>query len=226
MKSNGGTMKKIFVIFLCIVNLYGSTTMKISYAEDLEGIEEMSLVRQSIISCFEKLDYKVEFVSFPNKRSLELVNSGEVDGEFPRTIEVLTDYKNLFLVKVPVKYENFYAYYMGESKYNEWKNLDNKRVGVTFGSYVSENSLAKNVKNFKIEKLKDRQALFNMLLSGRVDVLYLPESVGNRIVKDNPKHKLFKSNKPLFTEELYLVMNKKHLKIKSELEKQMKKTLN
>lgn len=218
-------MKKIFVIFLSIVNLFGSTTIKISYAEDLEGIEAMIPVRQLILKSFSKLNYNVEFLSFPNKRSLELTNSGEVDGEFPRTIEVLSDYKNIFSIEVPVKYEKFYAYCLGEKKYNNWADLDNKKIGITFGSYVSENSLIKNVKNAKVEKLKDRQALFNMLLSGRVDILYLPESVGDKILKDNLKHKLFKSKKPLFTEELFLVMNKKYIKIKPELEKQMKKTL-
>lgn len=171
------------------------------------------------------MGYSVEYLSHPSLRSIKDVNSGELDGDLPRTKAILGSYKNIIFVNVPINNQKFYVYSKYENIYLKYKNLENKNIGITFGSTISKQVIGKNVKKSNISELKDITSLKDMLISDRVDLLFLPESLGKALMETFPKEKIRKSDKPFESIDFYLVLNKKHKNLKEKIETELKKQL-
>ena len=172
---------------------------------------------------FRNLGYEVEYVFYPKVRSRENVESGFADGDFPRIKERATEFKNIFVVEEPLEVLDYELYYLGYSKNIEWKDLENKNIGIVFGSSFASQTLDKYLKNKKIEELKDMFSLVSMLKSGRVDYLFLSELYGDELLLQFPKEGIVKSKNVMAKSDFFLLMNKKNLSLKEKLEKEIKK---
>jgi len=161
----------------------------------------------------------------PSLRSIDDADSGKIDGDMPRAKEIIKLYKNVFQLDIEIDRTKLYAYTLNNEKILEFKDLENKKIGIIMGTPMIENILLINVKKYSIEKLKDIYALGNMLKTGRVDLLFIPETVGEQLLNQYPKDNFKKSEKPISEIVYYLDLNKKHIKLKDNLEKEMKKII-
>jgi len=218
-------MKKFIIFILIVISLSSKEILTIGIYEMTRDIPEMVKFRGELTESLLNLGYDVNYVYLPSLRSIEEANSGEIDGDMPRADEIIKLYKNVFQVDVVIDRTKLYAYTLNTEKILSFKDFENKKIGIILGTPMFENILIKNVKKYNVEKLKDIYALRNMLKIGRVDLLFLPETVGEQLINAYPKDKYKKSNKPISEIVYYLDLNKKYLKLKEPLEKEMKKIM-
>ena len=198
--------------------------IKINYPPEFKGLELEEKLVTVVSDSFKSIGYNVIFTTLPNLRGLEEANNGNIDGEFPRAKIVADKYKNLFYLKVPLFTEKFFAYSLNE-KYNTWKEIEGKKVGIHFGTKILSIVISKNTKKIETYELKDRKALYQMLKSGRVDLLFIQESLGDKIIEENNQSFIVKSDAPLYEDSFYLLLNKKYIKLQTLLEKELVKNL-
>lgn len=218
-------MKKFIIFILIVISLSSKEILTIGIYEMTRDIPEMVKFRGELTESLLNLGYDVNYVYLPSLRSIEEANSGEIDGDMPRVDEIIKLYKNVFQVDVVIDRTKLYAYTLNTEKILSFKDFENKKIGIILGTPMFENILIKNVKKYNVEKLKDIYALRNMLKIGRVDLLFLPETVGEQLINTYPKDKYKKSSKPISEIVYYLDLNKKYLKLKEPLEKEMKKIM-
>lgn len=214
--------KLIFFIFVSLYLLGTTKELKINYAPEYKGLELTEKLEKNLSLSFSNIGYKINFTNLPNLRGLEEANNGNIDGEFPRGKFIIDSYKSLFYIDVTLFSENFFAYSL-DKKYNTWKDIEGKKIGIHFGSKISEINLSQNTKKTQVFYLKDRKALYQMLESKRIELLFLSEKLGDKIIEENNASFILKGEKPLYEDNFYLLLNKKHLNLKPLIEKELVK---
>lgn len=218
-------MKKIILFMLLALTLFSQEKFKVGIASTATELKEVIDFQNAFNLTMKTLGYDVEYISLPNLRSLNDVNNGNLDGDLPRTKAVLLNNENIFLVDVSLSKQKFYVYSKDKKSYTNYKSLENKKIGLTFGSTISKQLIQKNVKKFEINELKEVESMKNMLISGRDDLLFLPEAIGSALLEKYPKANIKKSDEIFETIDFYLVLNEKHLNIKKRIEDELKKQL-
>ena len=216
--------------FLCIVlllsNLVMGQVITLGIPDIAKESEELYLAQQRIKNSFAELGYDTKFVFLPTLRAIDSANKGEIDGIFPKIGKDILAYENLFVVEEPIsKYSITYSiYYRGvEGGTDNWKTLENKKIGVLFGNTLSRALIEKNVKNFEIQEGKSIFAMKNLIETERVDYVLLVDTYEEEFMKMFEKKDIKKSLHPIYSTSAYLVMNKKFIGIKKKLEDEMKK---
>lgn len=216
-------MRKFILILLVKFMLFANPIITISIADNHRGSDGIIIEQELVRNSLKNLGYEVEYEFYPKVRSLENVENGLADGDFPRIKERVLEFKNIFVVEEPLEVLDYSVYYIGASRVVEWDDLENKDIGVVFGSSFATQSLDKNLKNKTVEELKDLPSLLKMLKSGRVNYLFLSELYGDELIKLFSKEGIVKSKNVLTQSNFYLLMNKKNIKMKEKLEKEIKK---
>ena len=221
-------MKFLFIVLLWS-NLVIGQVIQLGIPDIAKESEELYIAQQRIKDSFAKLGYETKFVFLPTLRAHDSANKGDVDGFFPKIGKDISAYENLFLVEEPIsKYSIAYSvYYIGsESGIDNWKSLDNKKIGILFGNNLSRILIEKNVKNFEILEGKSLFAMKNFMESGRVDYVLLVDTYEGEFMKMFEKKGIKKSEHPIYNTSAYLIMNKKYIGIKKKLEEEIKKSKN
>ena len=218
-------MKKYIIFILMVMSLFSRETLKIGVYEMTRDIPEMVEFRAALTQSLKNLGYDVDYIYLPSLRSIEDTDKGILDGDMPRVKEVIKSYKNIFQIDIEIDRTKLYAYNLNGEKILNFKDFENKKIGIILGTPIFDSILMKNVKKYSVEKLKDVDALGNMLKAERVDLLFLPESVGDQLLNKYPKANIRKNEKPISEVIYYLDLNKKYLKLKEPLELEMKKQL-
>ena len=217
-------MKKLILFFLIVVVVFSKEKFKVGIASTAVGLEEVISFQNVLSTSMKNLGYDVEYITLPTLRSLNDVNNGDLDGDLPRTKVILQNNKNIFFLEVSISNQNFYVY--SKNNYANYKSLENKKIGIAFGSTISKQLIKKNVKTFIMDELKDVESMKNMLNSGRNDLLFLPEAIGSVLLEKYPLENIKRSDKRFETVDFYLVLHKKHLNLKSKIEAELRKELN
>ena len=97
-------MKKILLFIFFSTMLFSNPPIIISIADNHKESEGIKIEQELLTNSFKNLGYEVEYVFYPKVRSLENVELGLADGDFPRIKERASEFKNIFVVEEPLKF--------------------------------------------------------------------------------------------------------------------------
>ncbi|XGC79663.1 substrate-binding periplasmic protein [Bdellovibrio bacteriovorus] len=154
---------------------------------------------------------KIEFVQTPMKRSLMLVQAGELDGELLRKRN--DDHSNLIFSHKPIGHSIFRVIYLKTNKVFDEANLTKFRgLKILNNDSTSEEEKKRGLKLVEVPTL---QAALKMLDAKRVDFVIISESAIDALNLDES----YATSRNFYERvPLHLVLNKKHKDLMAGLE--------
>ena len=141
----------------------------------LEGSANSIPVELILREAYNQLGIDLEVSYFPARRSLQLANKGQFDGELQRVDGLDKTYTNL--IKVPIKVGAFggMAFTTGlRFRVNGWHSLKDFRIGIVRSVAFVE----KGTQELNTVSARNSENLFRMLKKGRFDVAVVSEPSG------------------------------------------------
>lgn len=156
----------------------------------------------------------------PSERSITNANEGVVDGEFLRIAGIESIYSNLVMIPEDICENSFAAFTMDQKvRLSGWKSLKQYDVGYINGWKILETNAA-NAKS--IFRVKDDTALFELLKSGRVDLVLFEGLRGKNFIDKNGINGVRQLQPALATRKMYLYLHKKHVELIPEITSALK----
>lgn len=193
----------------------GEKTYVLSYSS---GSKFHALVRERTKAVYDRAGLKVKFVSLPHNRSLLSANDGSVDGDVGRVPSVEEKYPNILRVNAKLMELSGAVYTLNpDIKTYDESILSKYRVGYVLGVRWAQ----KKMVGHPAVTVGDYDALFEMLLQGRVDlVLATVVSTDEILDRLGERAKQVRKLQPfVFTAPIYHYVNKNNVDIVPLLEK-------
>lgn len=186
--------------------------------------ENFSCAHNALTNAYKNLNYDINFLTLPSKRSLKEANSGNVDGEMLRAIGVEKRYPNL--IHVPIVLCSVESVLLANKAVtiNSLADLKNYRIGITTG-YVDQENIARKY-NLNVMRAAKDEILQIMLLRDRVDIIFSTEQKAHTLLQkyqDNEKYNIYKVKTLNRKIDLYHYIHKKHQAILPMLTEELKK---
>lgn len=165
----------------------------------------------------------IEFnaLHLPSLRSLEVSNSGKLDGEVQRSSNFKKITQNLYpnLIRIDCKLLSVYLTVFAKNTITitNWHDLQNYSIAYYRGRKDVGKFLANVLKVDNIYRVNTDIQAFHMLAAGRVDIVISESRVGNEIINSNTKLNNIFEIKRLHQSDIYSYIHKKHEKILPKL---------
>jgi polar amino acid transport system substrate-binding protein len=165
---------------------------------------------------YERLGIKMELTLLPSARSLKAADHGDFDAELARFTQIEGEYPNLLRVPIPLGSVQYSPYVRAGSDFaeiNSMKALRDSplRIGVRLGAKFAE----KELKGHVLNQVQTYNALFQMLLLNRVDVVLAPTSQLQEEIEQSAEDlragfKTIQRLKPIFDQPIYHYLHKRN----------------
>lgn len=161
-----------------------------------------------LIEAYRRIGIELEFIRLPGNRSIITANSGLSDGEVNRLKFVLTKYKNLRLVPVPIFFSKLSAFTRNsEAKIDDWSSLKNYRTATPASFKFVVNKL-KGYPQFHVTK--NSSTSLDLLRDNQVDIAVLNRYEASRLIKLFGYRGILAIEPPLETLPIYHLLHKKN----------------
>ena len=151
---------------------------------------------------------EVKTVILPSERSLISANEGVIDGDYIRIDGVQHTYQNLIMVPESVCDYEFTAFTKKTGvKLTSWADLSRYHVAFITGWKILENNVRSPK---KLTKVKNADALFELLANDRADVVLIEKKQGEMLVRKHRIERARAVSPPLAVRKMYLYLNRKH----------------
>jgi len=198
-----------FIVFALSMFVFPSLSLSVERLQlsKIEGSVLTKISEQVLVEAYQKLDIKIEFVSFPAKRGLMISNEGSVDGEVHRIKKVDYKYPNLIRVPTAINLAEVVVFTLDKPfKIQGWHSLKPYKIGIMRGIVVAE----EGTKEMDVEAFNSYDQVFMMLKFKRIDVGVLTR-VGGLYYLSSLKFKDIKLlEPPILQHGLYHYLNIKH----------------
>jgi len=160
---------------------------------------------------FAALGYQLNFAFYPGVRSLIMSNTGQVDGELLREVNIDKKYTNLRLLSLYLTFQPA-LYGRKDSTLPSGETPVLKTVAITRGGVLSVGNIPEDIFTLKSVKISGIQQAFNLVISGRVDSLLMSQELFNYLAKLKPElaTQLVKLSPAIAPVNLYTYLHKKH----------------
>lgn len=170
---------------------------------DGRGFEDLILKE-----AFRRVGISIRTSQLPSERALLNVNQGIDDGLYVKIAGVEAGYPNLVRVPEPVCDYEFAAFGRDPSlKITGYPSLASFSIAFIRGWKNPEAATA-GMKS--VTRVKDDQALFEMLLDGRVDLIVYESLQGRLWIRNHGLTGIHQIGPPLATSEMFLYLNARH----------------
>lgn len=173
----------------CLTNLTFVLILLASYSASAEDIavatfsldtRQVDMAIRVMQPIYKRIGYDMSVVRFPGKRSLVEANKGTTQAELVRIRVIEEDYPNLIRVPYAIGSIKVIAITKNDRyPINQQSDMLDKRVGILRGVEVFDTL----TQGFRREVVNDIDSLFELLLSGRVDLILFPDSGVQKYVK-------------------------------------------
>ncbi|WP_411993693.1 substrate-binding periplasmic protein [Agarivorans sp. DSG3-1] len=174
-------MKMIVLVMLMLISvkLHAGPSLRISTVETIAALPNVS---ELVSNAYAELGYQVEIIPMPAKRSLyQAKNNFGIDAELARTEYVASYLPHHLMIPVPLAYINIAAFVKREEiDISQWEDLQGYQVAGVRGHLFLEVKLENHASTVFFS---DAHQALTMLGRGRVDVVILPQSIGEYVVK-------------------------------------------
>jgi len=204
---NRNVSASIIIAIFMIVFSPLSLSVELLQLSKIEGSVLTKISEQVLIEAYQKLDIKIEFVSFPAKRGLMISNEGSVDGEVHRIKKVDYKYPNLIRVPTAINLAEVVVFTVDNPfKIEGWHSLKPYKIGIMRGIVVAE----QGTKEMDVEAFNSYDQVLMMLNFKRIDVGVLTR-VGGLYYLRSLKFKDIKMlEPPILQHGLYHYLHVKH----------------
>lgn len=219
-------MKQIIFLFLLLFFFPTSVLAKSSLyigsslVFPLSSPEQSGLLDKITHEAFSRIGYNVIIKSLPSERALINANEGIDDGEILRIDGIEKMYPNL--IKVPEKTFDFEFVVLTKSntiQISDWDDLTPYSVGIIKGWKILEKGTRSYSEVVHVENVNH---LFNMLNKDRVELVIYERVQAEYLIMKNKLNDIRIILPPLLIKEMYLHLNKRHIKLIPELTEALK----
>jgi len=213
-----GIIYFIFAIFFMMQTSFAEEIDEITFSAGapLNGYQARIIV-PILSEAFKRNQIRFHAKYNPSLRSLQLSNSGEVDGELHRVdnfFEVSDGkYPNLLRIDSLLLDVWLSAFSTKHIKVESWEDLKSYTVIYYRGRKNVEQHLQRVLPNEQIYAVNTDEQAFRMLAAGRADIVISENLQGNRIIANNPKLSGVVEIAKIQKTKIYAYIHKKHEKL-------------
>ncbi|MBI5141529.1 MAG: transporter substrate-binding domain-containing protein [Nitrospirae bacterium] len=177
---------------------------------DCKGYEDL-IVNEA----FRRLGMEVKIVHLPSERALVNANKGIDDGNFSRIAGLEKNYSNLVMVPEQIATFEFAAFARDPSiRIDGWESLQSYSVGIVTGWKILE---ANVTKTRLLTKVSSADALFDLLVHGRVDIVVFDSEQGKAIMRRNGISGVTALKPLLASTDMFIYLNSRHAALAPKL---------
>jgi len=217
-------LQRIYYLLVIFSYLYATNVMAVENTtmtfSTISGAEVQFVSARVIKEAYKRLNISVKIKDLPARRSLAMSNSGTVDGELSRVANLEKKYPSLIPVKVPVNFIEGMA--LSKDKpvnVDGWKSLLEYKLAIRRGVVFSE----QGTKGMNVQVLNSWEATISALSTGRADVVIIPRTIANRIIKSYPNINIIINEPPIVSLPIFHYLHEKHRSMAPKIEKVIKK---
>jgi len=176
--------------------------------------EEISLLEEA----YSQLRIEINWMDIPLKRSMIMVDSGELDAELFRIEAAMVDLHNVLKIDVPIGTYRIFAYSLEANHFSDISDLNGKTVANVRGSKIGH--VIESRYQMENIEVNDILSVFKMVSSGRVDYVIYSERVTDDILSQSTAFgNIRKVPVLLFEVPAYHYINKRHAALVPKLER-------
>lgn len=175
----------------------------------LSNSQHTGMMDQLVKETLRRINLEVRLINLPAQRSLNLANSGEIDGDILRVANMNLKYPNL--VPVPEKMMTFeFVVFTRKKRLLSfgWNSLKRYRIGLIKGWKILEVMTAAD--SMTTRRVLNEQVLFELLAKDQVDVALYERYEGLSLAKEMGITDIHVIDQPLASRPMYLYLHKKH----------------
>jgi polar amino acid transport system substrate-binding protein len=181
---------------------------------DSKKVEQVMAILKA---AYAQIGIDVEFKILPGERALLSANAGETDADLHRIDGINKTYSNLIKVNVPLAYNQHSAFVKDlKIEINGYESLKKYSIAYTRGFKAIERGTAVG---FNTSPVKDDDAAFRMLASGRVDVVITDRDDGLKVLDRLGVKEIKPLSPPVEVIALYHYVHSQHADLVPKLEK-------
>ncbi len=157
---------------------------------------------------FRRMGLRVKIIVEPSERALVNADKGIDDGNFVRIAGLERIYHNLVFAPEKICEFEFAAFTTDPAvRIGDWSSLKPYDVGIVTGWKILEANI---VGTKSLTKVKDPEALFDLLANHRVDLVVFDRMQGNAIIKRKGLSGIVALEPLLVKREMFLYLNRRH----------------
>ncbi|WP_160314379.1 substrate-binding periplasmic protein [Candidatus Rhodobacter oscarellae] len=199
-----GLLLAATLVFLSAV---GAKAQTLSFS-GIDGSQNHEAVSRVLRAAYAELGYELDITTAPARRSIEMVNAGQFDGEVQRITAVGDSFENIQRVPVPILETRWKAYTLDpDLKATKWSDLMGRTVGAVAGTWY----VRKLPSDLDLH-LTTPQNLAQMLVHGRVDVIIV-----STLAAQDFEFEHYPLETPELSLELYHYLHKRHQDLLPEI---------
>lgn len=201
------------------------STLRIStsYENLLSNPDQTGMLDQIITEAFKRIGRKSQIVFTTTKRSLVVVNDGQLDGEINRIEGMEKNFPNLVRVPEPNMQMQFVAFAKRDIPIDDWESLRGLRIGMVSGWKILE----RHTRDFpNVTHLLQIAALFQMLEIGRLDVVLYSKLTGYEQLQALGYNDIHHLSPPLCVKDMFLYLHKSHANLVEPLAEALREMKN
>ncbi|WP_319583621.1 transporter substrate-binding domain-containing protein [uncultured Pseudodesulfovibrio sp.] len=198
------------IILLCIVALLlaspalAGESLVLGYGGGSLSVESLKVLKEA----YERIGVKVEGRRMPAARSLEMADTGQVDGDVNRIEAIEEQYPNLIRVDVPVNLlEGIVLTCNTSLEHVNPEAISKLHLGIKIGNRYAE-MLTQDMPD--VTKLPYEKKLMALLLEGRLDALLVDRAWAKAEMAKPGMECLRINEPPLVVVPLYHYLNRRH----------------
>jgi len=206
----------VIILFIPLPSFAESTLV----FSGIKGSVNSDISMRVLEPAYKQLGINVEYLPQPGERSLKSSNSGAVDGEVFRIVNVQKRYKNLIPIPTSINVLQGIAFTRNlDIKIDGWESLRPYNIGIQVGIKFAE----RGTKGMRRIMVDTNEQLFRMLDSGRVDVIVAAHANGLKTL-NALKLKGIRTLRPAIQEyPLYHYLHKRHSALVPKLDAVLQK---
>ena len=197
-------MKQFLIIFFIYPLVLNAKIYTFSGGEN----NVVHIIASKVLTkAYKKADLEIKPFFTSLTRSLELSNTGEVDGEFARIKKIHTLYPNLLQIPVVITSVEAIAYSKNKNlNIKSWNDLEGHNFTIVKGAKFIEKA-TKNLKKSHVDSLKEA---FNRLNKDKTEIIVIPKKAAIRLILKNEYRSIRPISNALQTLDLYHFVHKKN----------------
>lgn len=185
---------------LVLFSPLGAKALTLNFS-GIDGSQNHEAVCRVLRVAYDKLGYELDITTAPARRSIEMVNAGQFDGEVQRISVVGDSFDNILRVPVPILETHWRAYTLDpDLKATSWSDLQGRKVGAVNGTWY----VRKLPPDLELH-LTTTENLEQMLVHGRLDVIIVSTLTAQEFEFEH-----YPLETPELALELYHYLHKRH----------------
>ncbi|MFC1672898.1 substrate-binding periplasmic protein [Pseudomonadota bacterium] len=202
----------IIFVLLCPVPSWAAETLVIA---SRENTLTNRYVESVLVKAYARMDIGVEFVHYPDARSVIAANDGYADGEAARLEAVVGNFPNLMLVPVPLFYSDLSVFFHQGYDINisNWESL----AGYSATTIRGFEYVKKKLAGQKLKVVKTTAEAVSLIDRDLVEVAVLNSLLGQLAIREAGVKNVMEHAPPLDRLPVYHLLHKKHVALVPKL---------